>query len=88
MGKYTDKSLWAIQSEYRLPLFWKIGASAFVGIGQVAPEISLFNTNDIKMAFGYGLRYLLDKAQHLNVRLDIAHSIEGTFVYFTIQEAF
>ena len=88
MGKYTDKSLWAIQSEYRLPLFWKIGASAFVGIGQVAPEISLFNTNYIKMAFGYGLRYLLDKAQHLNVRLDIAHSIEGTFVYFTIQEAF
>lgn len=88
MGKYTDKSLWAFQSEYRLPLFWKMGASAFVGIGQVAPEISLFNTNDIKISFGYGLRYLLDKAQHLNVRLDVAHSVEGTFVYFTIQEAF
>lgn len=88
MGKYTDKSLWAIQSEYRLPLFWKMGVSAFVGIGQVAPDISLFNINDIKIAMGYGLRYLLDKAQHLNVRLDVAHSVEGTFVYFTIQEAF
>ncbi len=87
-GKYTDENLWAAQAEYRVPLWWKIGASAFVGIGQVAPEISKFNLNDIKVAFGYGLRYMLDKSQHLNVRLDIAHSIEGTFVYFTIQEAF
>ncbi len=88
MGKFTDKDLWAVQAEYRMPVWWKIGASVFVGIGQVAPEVSKFNSNDIKIAFGYGLRYLLDKAQHLNVRLDIAHSIEGTFAYFTIQEAF
>ncbi len=88
MGKFTDKNLWAAQSEYRIPIWWKLGASVFVGIGQVAPEMSKFNTYDIKIAFGYGLRYLLDKAQHLNVRLDIAHSVEGTFVYFTIQEAF
>ncbi len=87
-NKYTDKSLWAAQAEYRMPVWWKFGASFFVSIGQIAPEISKFNTNDIKIAFGYGLRYLLDKAQHVNVRLDIAHSIEGTFVYFTIQEAF
>ncbi len=88
MGKFTDKNLWAAQAEYRMPIWWKIGTSVFVGVGQVAPEISKFNTSDIKIAYGYGLRYLLDKAQHLNVRLDIAHSVEGTFVYFTIQEAF
>ena len=88
LGKFTDKNLWATQAEYRMPLFWKIGASAFVGVGQVAPEISKFNTDDIKIAFGYGLRYLLDPAQHVNVRLDVAHSVEGTFFYFTIQEAF
>ncbi len=88
MGKFTDKNLWAAQAEYRMPIYWKIGASAFVGVGQVAPEITKFNSNDIKIAFGYGLRYLLDKAQHLNVRLDVAHSVEGTFAYFTIQEAF
>ncbi len=88
MGKYTDENLWAAQAEYRFPIWWKVGASVFVGVGEVAPEVKKFNLNEIKFAFGYGLRYLLDDAQHVNVRLDIAHSVEGTFVYFTIQEAF
>lgn len=88
MGKYLDKNLWAVQAEYRRPLFWRIGASAFVGVGQVFPMISEFSLNDLKIAGGIGLRYLLDREQHLNVRLDVAQSREGTYVYFTIQEAF
>lgn len=88
MGKYLDKNLWASQVEYRRPLFWRIGASAFFGIGQVFPEIKIFTFNDLKIAGGLGLRYLLDRDEHLNVRLDVAYSEEGTFVYFTIQEAF
>ncbi|MEW6508871.1 MAG: BamA/TamA family outer membrane protein [Bacteroidota bacterium] len=88
MGKYLDKNLWAIQAEYRRPLFWRIGASVFAGVGQVFPKFSQFSLNDLKIAGGLGLRYLLDKEQHLNVRLDIAQSREGTYVYFTIQEAF
>ncbi|HET56193.1 MAG TPA: hypothetical protein ENN33_13390 [Ignavibacteria bacterium] len=88
MGKYLDKNLWAVQAEYRRPLFWRLGASAFFGVGQVFPEFSKFSVDDLKIAGGLGLRYMLDKEQHLNVRLDVAQSREGTYVYFTIQEAF
>jgi outer membrane protein assembly factor BamA len=88
MGKYLDKNLWASQVEYRRPLFWRIGASAFFSVGQVFPEIKKFTFKDLKIAGGLGLRYLLDRDEHLNVRLDVAYSEEGTFVYFTIQEAF
>ena len=42
-GKYTDKNLWAAQAEYRVPIFGKIGASAFAEVGLVAPEVSRFN---------------------------------------------
>ena len=87
-GKYLDKNLWAAQAEYRRMLFWRIGVSAFIGVGQVFPEIKKFSLKDLKIASGVGLRYLLDKDQHLNVRLDVAQSSEGTYVYFTIQEAF
>lgn len=87
-GKYLDKNLLASQAEYRRMLFWRIGASAFFGVGQVFAEIKKFTFNDLKIAGGLGLRYLLDKDEHLNVRLDVAQSIEGTYVYFTIQEAF
>ncbi len=88
MGKYLDKNLWAVQAEYRSPLFWRIGVSVFAGVGQVFPKFSEFSLSDLKIAGGAGLRYMLDKEQHLNVRLDIAQSREGTYVYFTIQEAF
>lgn len=88
MGKYLDKNLWAVQAEYRTPLFWRFGASVFGGIGQVFSQLSEFTVKDLKAAGGLGLRYMLDKEQHLNVRLDIAQSREGTYVYFTIQEAF
>jgi outer membrane protein assembly factor BamA len=88
MGKYLDKNLWAIQAEYRLPIYWRIGASIFAGVGQVFPELKKFSVNDLKIAGGIGLRYMLDREQHLNVRLDVAQSEEGTLVYFTIQEAF
>jgi hypothetical protein len=54
----------------------------------VFPEIKKFTFKDLKIAGGLGLRYLLDRDEHLNVRLDVAYSEEGTFVYFTIQEAF
>lgn len=87
-GKYLDKNLLASQAEYRRMLFWRIGASAFFGVGQVFAEIKKFTFNDLKIAGGLGLRYLLDKDEHLNVRLDVAQSSEGTYVYFTIQEAF
>lgn len=88
MGKYLDKNLWAFQAEYRRAFFWRIGLSLFAGVGQVFPKYSEFSISDLKIAGGAGLRYMLDKDQHLNVRLDIAQSREGTYVYFTIQEAF
>lgn len=87
-GKYLDKNLWAIQSEYRAPLFWRIGTSAYLGVGQVFPNFEMLSVKDLKIAGGLGVRYMLDEEQHLNVRLDVARSEEGTLVYFTIQEAF
>jgi hypothetical protein len=87
-GRYRDKDCWILQTEYRLFLFWRIGVSLFAGIGNVAAEINQFNLKYTRVAYGGGIRALIDKKQHLNIRFDAGLSNGNVNYYFTIGEAF
>jgi outer membrane protein assembly factor BamA len=88
-GRYQDKNSIAFQTEYRYPLFWRVGATLFGSIGTVAPNIEKFDIKNTKKAAGSGLRFNVDKSQHINMRLDagVNEDLEIN-AYFLVKEAF
>jgi len=69
-GRFKDKDMLVLQAEYRLPLFWRIGAVAFSGVGDVGRHLNDFSLPNIKVSYGGGLRVALKKSEKLNLRVD------------------
>lgn len=88
-GRYSDKSLVVLQSELRVHVWWRFGAAAFAGTGDVAPTLTSFTFNPFKYSLGGGIRFLIDKRESSNIRLDYAVANGGSNAfYLTILEAF
>jgi outer membrane protein assembly factor BamA len=89
-GKFRDKSYAAAQAEYRFPLFWRLTGTAFGSAGTVADKINKFESDNMKYSFGLGLRCILDKDEHIPLRLDLAMNkdFDEPSIYFGLLEAF
>jgi len=87
-GRYRDKSMLALQAEYRRPLWGRFGLCAFAGMAQVQPRPGLFSLGGFHPAAGVGLRYKFNPRENLNVRLDVGFADSAPAVYLTFAEAF
>ena len=87
-GKYRDENLLMLQTEYRFPLFWRLGAVAFGGLGEVSDKPYKWDFSNIRYNFGAGLRVMMDKAQKINIRADYGIGYKSSGFYLTIGEAF
>jgi outer membrane protein assembly factor BamA len=92
-GRYRDRLMFAIQSEYRLHLrfpqsYPRFGVVVFGGIGEVAPAFSSFRFDSLLPAGGAGLRYRLSKTFPVNFRFDVAYGRNGGTYMFSVGEAF
>lgn len=87
-GRFRDKNMVVMQSEYRTLLWWRIGASAFAGAGDVMKEWDQLRLNNLKYSFGGGLRYHLNRKEGINIRFDVGFGENTSGVYITIGEAF
>jgi Omp85 superfamily domain len=88
-GRYLDRYMLATQLEYRLVLPKRLGLVAFGGIGEVAPGGGrLFRTNQFLPAGGGGVRFMLSKQYHVNLRADIGQGKDGHTFSMGIGEAF
>lgn len=88
-GRYRDNHYMTIQTEYRFPLFWRLGGVIFGTYGGVSDTFSNLNLGDFQYSYGAGLRILLDKKEHINVRVDYGITKDGNGnVYLTVGEAF
>ncbi len=87
-GRYRANNYVLLQSEYRQYLTKKIGFVAFAGLGDVATEITDLGIKYLKYSFGGGLRYLFNKKENVNLRMDIGIGKDGAGIYFGIEEAF
>jgi len=86
---YIDKQSFWMQAEYRRQLFWRFGAVAFAGFGDVAPGLDQFKFNELKYVAGLGGRFQAMRDEKLNVRLDAGIGRGGQFAfYLSIKEAF
>ncbi len=87
-GRYRDKDMMAVQAEYRFPLYWRFGAAAFLGAGDVAPGLSYFTLRSVKPSYGCGLRYLFDPDERLSIRLDFGFGKNSSGMYIAANQAF
>jgi hypothetical protein len=90
-GRYRDKNMIAAQAEYRLlplPFSKRIGAALFAGTAVVAPSVGSLDVNNIKVAGGAGIRYLLFPKKDIYLRMDVGVTKEGLGFYFFTGEAF
>jgi outer membrane protein assembly factor BamA len=89
LGRYRDHNMISFQAEYRwLPAIWRIGVVGFAGIGDVADTIAHFDLGAFKYSYGFGLRFILNPEQKINLRLDFGFGKGTSGIYFTAGEAF
>ena len=87
-GKFRDKNTYILQAEYRMPLWKRFGATVFANGGGIYNKLEDLNFDSFLPAAGVGLRYMIDKNQKINLRLDVGFGKKSTEFYFTFKEAF
>ncbi len=87
-GQYRDHGMFAVQGEYRRQISHRWGMVAFAGVGEVAPDITSFNTKNLLPAAGVGVRFMASEKYKVNVGTDFAVGSHSSAFYFAIGEAF
>jgi hypothetical protein len=67
-GEFQHRRMFATQGEYRLELPKRLGLVAFGGVGGTARRWNEFRSDQLLPAAGAGLRFTLDKKNHINYR--------------------
>ncbi len=87
-GRYRDKTFTTAQIEFRDEFFWKLGVVLFAGVGDVGNTLSTYKLTQLKYSYGFGLRYMLDTDEKINIRFDMGFGKNTSGIYFGIEEAF
>ena len=87
-GRYRDKDMVALQSEYRVPVHGKFSGTVFAEAAQVAPRLGDMVANRFITSVGMGFRYALNPSQRFNVRGDVAWVDNGMAMIINVREAF
>ncbi|MBN8826611.1 MULTISPECIES: BamA/TamA family outer membrane protein [unclassified Spirosoma] len=87
-GRYRDNNALAFQAEVRQRLIGRLGGTVFASAGNVANVLNEFSPTEWKVAGGAGLRFLISRKEHLNLRFDVAVGQQTHGIYVNISEAF
>ncbi len=88
-GRYRDRQLWSVQTEYRYRLNRFLVAAAFAGAGGVAPELRDVSVSNTRYAGGLGMRVLLNRRKQVYLRTDLAYNANQTLnLYIRMLDAF
>ena len=88
-GRYLDRYMAVTQLEYRLVLPKRFGLVGFGGIGEVIPGgDQIFRINNFLPSGGGGLRFVLSKKYHVNLRTDLAFGRNSHTWSMGVGEAF
>jgi outer membrane protein assembly factor BamA len=88
-GRFRDKQMIALQTEWRMPVYKRWGIVAFGSTGDVAEKVMDYDLASLKYAYGGGIRFALNQKERLNLRLDYGFtSNKGQGLYLQLAEAF
>ncbi len=87
-GEFQNRRMFATQAELRRDLKGRFGVVAFGGLGSIARRWNEFRSDQFLPAAGAGLRFNLDKKNHINYRVDWAIGRAGSTLTIGVGEAF
>ncbi len=87
-GEYRNKNTLILQTEFRALIYKRIGAAVFGSAGFIGGDNEYVDLGEPKCTYGAGLRYIVNKNDHLNLRLDYAIGNGTGQFYATFGEAF
>ncbi|MBN8822492.1 MULTISPECIES: BamA/TamA family outer membrane protein [unclassified Spirosoma] len=87
-GRYRDNNALIFQAELRQRLIGRFGGVVFASVGDVAHKPNEFAISDLKPTGGAGLRFMISRKEHVNVRFDAAVGNHTHGFYVNISEAF
>ena len=88
-GRYFTRYMVATQLEYRLVLPWRFGLVGFGGLGGTIPGgAQFYGLRKFLPGGGGGLRFLLSKKYHVNLRADYGFGRDGHTFSMGVGEAF
>lgn len=71
-GKYRDKHLSTLQTEFRFPIYKRLMLATFGGLSNVYSSQNPFNFDKTLYNTGIGLRFLVDQTENTYLRMDYA----------------
>jgi hypothetical protein len=87
LSRYKVRNFASAETEYRFNIWKSIGATTFFNVHSVTETNHQFKY--LNPGGGVGLRYKLNKAEDVNVRLDFAFGVDGNHgIYILYAEAF
>jgi hypothetical protein len=86
-GRYRDRMMYAMQTEYRWHVKDRWILTGFAGFGEVAESFSEIGRN-LLPAGGIGARYVLSEKHRVSLSADVAVGKDGAEFYFGVGEAF
>lgn len=87
-NRFMDKHFVAFQTEYRLPLFRRLGFVGFAGVGQVAGNCSDVSLRELKPSGGVGIRVGVFPEERLKLRIDLGFGMDEVSIDMGVGEAF
>jgi len=69
-------------------MWWRFGLACFAGFGDVADKTENFRLNKLKYSVGWGIRYVFNVQEKINLRLDFGYTENSSGFYINIGEAF
>ena len=88
-SRFLDQHLAAFQLEYRfIPIFWRVGLTAFAGVGTVADRINELPDGHFRWAAGIGFRFMFLRNALINIRWDFGFGQDSSGDYLDMSEAF
>jgi len=89
LGRFRDKNFSTVQVELRNHLFWRIGISTFGGISMMYEKVGGIENESFKPNAGVGIRFLVDKNENTNLRIDYAIGAQNqSGFYISFGESF
>lgn len=86
-GRYRDRMMYALQTEYRWHVSDRWILTGFAGFGEVADSFADMGDNFLPAA-GIGARFILSEKHRVSLSTDIAVGNDGAEFYFGVGEAF
>ena len=88
-GEFQNRRMFAAQAEFRQELpFWRLGVVGFAGVGGIARRWNELRSDQLLPGAGVGLRFKLDKTNHINYRIDLGFGRAGHTLTFSVTEVF